>query len=55
MATGDLGASASRKYDVEAWMPSRGAWGELCSASNCTDVRWLFVLACCIGLLYCLH
>jgi seryl-tRNA synthetase len=39
MATGDLGAAAQRKFDLEAWMPSRNAWGELCSASNCTDYQ----------------
>jgi seryl-tRNA synthetase len=39
MATRDLGASAHRKFDLEAWMPSRGDWGELCSASNCTDYQ----------------
>jgi seryl-tRNA synthetase len=39
MATGDLGASAYRKFDLEAWMPSRNDWGELCSASNCTDYQ----------------
>jgi seryl-tRNA synthetase len=39
MATGDLGASAHRKFDLEAWMPSRADWGELCSASNCTDYQ----------------
>ncbi len=41
-ATGDLGASAFRKYDLEAWMPGRGkggSWGEVTSASNCTDYQ----------------
>jgi seryl-tRNA synthetase len=38
-ATGDLGAPAYRKYDVEAWMPGRGAWGEVTSTSNCTDFQ----------------
>ncbi|PKI83774.1 serine--tRNA ligase [Malassezia vespertilionis] len=39
MATEELGASAYRKYDIEAWMPGRGAWGEISSASNCTDFQ----------------
>ena len=29
MATGELGASAHRKIDIEAWMPGRGLWGEV--------------------------
>jgi seryl-tRNA synthetase len=40
--TGDLGAPAYRKYDIEAWMPGRGDngdWGEITSASNCTDYQ----------------
>ncbi len=40
--TGDLGAPAYRKYDLEAWMPGRdenGAWGEVTSTSNCTDFQ----------------
>jgi seryl-tRNA synthetase len=50
IAAGDLGAPAYRKYDVEAWMPGRGAtgaYGEVTSTSNCTDyqarrlgIRW---------------
>ena len=39
MPTQELGASAHRKYDIEAWMPGRGKWGELSSASNCTDFQ----------------
>ncbi|KAG9076866.1 Serine--tRNA ligase, mitochondrial [Ceratobasidium sp. 370] len=39
MPTEELGASAHRKYDIEAWMPGRGAWGEISSASNCTDFQ----------------
>lgn len=39
MPTEELGASAYRKYDVEAWMPGRGSWGEISSASNCTDYQ----------------
>lgn len=38
-ATGDLGGPAYRKYDVEAWMPGRGAYGEVTSTSNCTDYQ----------------
>lgn len=38
-ATGDLGASAYRKFDMEAWMPGRGEYGEITSASNCTDYQ----------------
>ena len=40
--TGDLGAPAYRKFDIEAWMPGRGDsgdWGEITSASNCTDYQ----------------
>jgi seryl-tRNA synthetase len=40
--TGDLGGSAYRKFDLEAWMPGRGeggSWGEVTSASNCTDYQ----------------
>jgi seryl-tRNA synthetase len=39
MPSEELGASAYRKYDVEAWMPGRGAWGEISSTSNCTDYQ----------------
>lgn len=39
MCTGDLGAMAARKYDVEAWMPGRGDYGEVTSASNVTDYQ----------------
>ncbi|KAJ7631180.1 hypothetical protein FB45DRAFT_1028325 [Roridomyces roridus] len=39
MPSEELGASAYRKYDIEAWMPGRGAWGEVCSLSNCTDYQ----------------
>lgn len=41
-ATGDLGAPAYRKWDLEAWMPGRGEageWGEVTSTSNCTDYQ----------------
>lgn len=39
MPTEELGASAYRKYDMEAWMPGRGSWGEVTSLSNCTDYQ----------------
>jgi seryl-tRNA synthetase len=39
MCTGDLGAMAARKFDVEAWMPGRGDYGEVTSTSNCTDYQ----------------
>lgn len=39
MPSEELGASAYRKYDMEAWMPGRGGWGEISSASNCTDYQ----------------
>jgi seryl-tRNA synthetase len=35
----DLGAPAYRKFDVEAWMPGLGRFGEISSASNCTDYQ----------------
>ncbi|MDZ7617436.1 MAG: serine--tRNA ligase [Patescibacteria group bacterium] len=38
-ATGDLGGPAYRKYDLEAWMPGRGDYGEVTSTSNCTDYQ----------------
>ncbi|MBC7793371.1 MAG: serine--tRNA ligase [Clostridia bacterium] len=41
-ASGDLGGPAYRKFDLEAWMPGRGAageYGEVTSASNCTDYQ----------------
>ena len=38
-AAGDLGLSAARKFDCEAWIPSRQGYGELTSASNCTDFQ----------------
>jgi seryl-tRNA synthetase len=37
--TGDLGGPAYRKFDLEAWMPGRGEYGEVTSASNCTDYQ----------------
>lgn len=38
-ATGDLGGPAYRKFDLEAWMPGRGDFGEVTSTSNCTDFQ----------------
>jgi seryl-tRNA synthetase len=41
-ASGDLGGPAYRKFDIEAWMPGRGdggEYGEVTSASNCTDYQ----------------
>lgn len=35
----ELGATAYRKYDIEAWMPSRKQFGEISSTSNCTDYQ----------------
>ena len=37
IASGDLGACAVKKYDLEAWMPAQGRFREMVSASNCTD------------------
>ncbi len=39
VAAGDLGSSASRKYDIEAWIPSQDAYRELTSTSNCTTFQ----------------
>lgn len=39
MCTGDLGAIASKKYDLEAWMPGRNDYGEITSTSNTTDFQ----------------
>ncbi|EWM14721.1 serine--tRNA ligase [Kutzneria sp. 744] len=38
-ASGDLGASAARKYDCEAWVPSQQAYREVTSTSNCTTFQ----------------
>jgi seryl-tRNA synthetase len=38
-AAGDLGSSAARKYDCEAWLPSQQRWMEVTSTSNCTDFQ----------------
>ncbi len=39
ICAGDLGSQAARKYDLEAWMPGRGDWGEITSTSNTTDYQ----------------
>lgn len=39
IAPDDLGAPAYQKFDIEAWMPGRGTWGELTSCSNCLDYQ----------------
>ncbi|KAF8338026.1 uncharacterized protein EI90DRAFT_3144359 [Cantharellus anzutake] len=39
MPSEELGSSAYRKCDMEAWMPGRGSWGEISSTSNCTDYQ----------------
>ncbi len=39
IAVGDLGASAAKKYDCEAWLPSQGRYRELTSCSNTTDYQ----------------
>ncbi|MEV6965486.1 serine--tRNA ligase [Hamadaea sp. NPDC051192] len=38
-AAGDLGSSAARKYDCEAWLPSQGRYREVTSTSNCTTFQ----------------
>jgi len=39
VAAGDLGSSAARKYDIEAWVPTQDAYRELTSTSNCTTFQ----------------
>lgn len=39
MCSGDLGAPAARKYDLEAWIPSQNQYRELTSTSSCTDFQ----------------
>jgi seryl-tRNA synthetase len=39
IAAGDLGASATKKYDIEAWFPSQGRYREVTSTSNTTDYQ----------------
>ncbi|MFM7013662.1 MAG: serine--tRNA ligase, partial [Actinomycetota bacterium] len=38
-AAGDLGSSAARKFDAEAWVPTQGSYRELTSTSNCTTYQ----------------
>jgi seryl-tRNA synthetase len=39
VASGDLGASAARKFDCEAWIPTQGRYREVTSTSNCTEFQ----------------
>ena len=39
IAAGDLGASAAKKYDLEAWLPTQERYREVTSCSNCTDYQ----------------
>lgn len=39
VAAGDLGSSAARKFDIEAWVPTQGTYRELTSTSNCTSYQ----------------
>ena len=39
VASEDLGASAARKFDIEAWIPTQGAYREVTSTSNCTEFQ----------------
>ncbi|MEP6598348.1 MAG: serine--tRNA ligase [Actinomycetota bacterium] len=39
VAAGELGSSAARKFDIEAWFPSQGTYRELTSTSNCTTYQ----------------
>jgi seryl-tRNA synthetase len=39
VASGDLGASAARKFDIEAWIPTQGAYREVTSTSNCAQFQ----------------
>ena len=39
VAGGDLGSSAARKYDTEAWVPTQNTYRELTSTSNCTTFQ----------------
>ena len=39
VASGDLGASAIRKFDCEAWIPTQGTYREVTSTSNCTEFQ----------------
>ena len=39
MCGDELGDPAAEKYDIEAWLPGKGMWGEISSCSNCTDYQ----------------
>jgi len=39
VASGDLGSSAIRKFDCEAWIPTQGSYREVTSTSNCTEFQ----------------
>jgi len=39
VASGDLGSSANRKFDIEAWIPTQGTYREVTSTSNCTEFQ----------------
>ena len=39
IASGDLGSSANRKFDIEAWIPTQSAYREVTSTSNCTEFQ----------------
>jgi seryl-tRNA synthetase len=39
VATGDLGSSAARKFDIEAWIPTQQAYREITSTSNTTEFQ----------------
>jgi seryl-tRNA synthetase len=39
VASGDLGSSATRKFDIEAWVPTQSAYREVTSTSNCTEFQ----------------
>ena len=39
ICTGELGASAAKKIDLEVWLPGQGTYRELTSCSNCTDYQ----------------
>ena len=39
IASGDLGSSANRKFDIEAWIPTQNAYREVTSTSNCTEFQ----------------
>ena len=39
VASGDLGSSANRKFDIEAWIPTQNTYREVTSTSNCTEFQ----------------